>query len=87
MAGIKGRSGRKSKAAELGLPRLLDKAFPIAERLELFRTLHNMARDGNMEALKLLLAYTYGKPSETHNVVGTQTIVVSYGVGASNTRD
>lgn len=86
MAGKKGLSGRKSKAEELGLQGLLNKAWPVAERIKLFAKLAEMARDGNIEAIKLLTAYTFGKPTENHNVIGVQEIRVVYGSG-SNTSD
>jgi hypothetical protein len=62
--GKKGRSGRKPKALEMGLQALLDECFTAADRRDLFMKLAEMARNANLEAIKLLLAYTYGKPVE-----------------------
>lgn len=76
MAGIKGkggargRSGRKSKAEEMGLQALLDKCWTQADREACIRTLARQAKsplnDSYMDAVKLLMAYCFGKPKETH---------------------
>lgn len=68
--GQKGRSGRKPKHVELGLPALLDKCWTVAQREECIRGLAEQAKAGNMEAIKLLMAYTYGKPTERHQHSG-----------------
>lgn len=78
--------GRPSKAEEMGLKALLDRAWPARRRLKLFEKLGEMAEEGNIEAMKLLTAYTFGKPTENHNVIGVQEIRVVYGSG-SNTSD
>ena len=68
MAGKAGRSGRKSKADELGLQSLLDRAWPESKRVKFFSELAKLAETPRtpqgMEAGKLLAAYTYGKPTE-----------------------
>lgn len=62
MAGQKGRSGRKTKAAELGLQRLLHKCWGKTDRENAVKKLAELASKGHLEAIKLLMAYTYGKP-------------------------
>ncbi len=76
--GKKGRSGRKPKALEMGLQALLDECFTPADRRDLFIKLAEMARNANIEAIKLLLAYTYGKPVDQResNVSGKLEIVI-----------
>lgn len=73
--GKKGRSGRKSKAEELGLKALLDKCWTKADREEcirsLARTANNSSHDDRMDAIKLLMSYTYGKPKESIEHSGT----------------
>jgi len=64
--GKKGRSGRKSKAEELGIADLWDKAWPLADRHDVVRALHEQAKSGNVPAATLLFAYCYGKPTEKH---------------------
>lgn len=72
--GQKGKSGRKSKAEELGLAGLLDKCFTQADRETCIKKL---AEDCNstefhvrQESRKLLLAYTFGKPRESVEHLG-----------------
>jgi len=75
MPGVKGKSGRKTRAEELGLQALLDKCWtPDARK----RCLAKLAEDCESEEFqirnesrKLLLAYTFGKPTEKHEHGGT----------------
>lgn len=64
--GRKGRSGRKSKAEEMGLAALLDRVWTKEDREQVIRALHRKARTGNDKAAALLLSYAYGKPTEKH---------------------
>jgi len=75
--GKKGRSGRVSKAKILGLAELLDEAWPPARRCDFFQKLVAMGEAGNMDAIKLLMAYAFGKPSETVNLQSTDAITIS----------
>lgn len=65
--GSKPGPGRPSKAEELGLNRLLDECWDDDQRRETIRSLVIKANGNDkqaIEATKLLLAYTYGKPKE-----------------------
>jgi hypothetical protein len=62
--GAKGKSGRRTKAEELGLHKLLDECWTIEERKDCIKGLAKNAKSGDMESTKLLLAYAYGKPIE-----------------------
>ena len=68
MPGVKGRSGRKSKAEEMGLAALLDKCWGPRQRMKVVTTLYEIATDradrSCVNAASLLLAYGYGKPTE-----------------------
>jgi hypothetical protein len=68
--GIKGRSGRKSKAEEMGLASLLEKCWTLEDRQACIIGLANRAAAGDIESIKLLMAYTYGKPTEKHELSG-----------------
>jgi hypothetical protein len=68
--GKKGRSGRKSKAEELGLVSLLNRGWTPAARERTIKRLSTLAEAGNLEAIKILLAYTYGKPIERTEHLG-----------------
>jgi len=63
-------SGRKSKAEELGLVALLDKCFDKQARerclLKLAEDCESIEFPVRHESRKLLLAYTFGKPTEKH---------------------
>jgi hypothetical protein len=72
--GQKGRSGRKSKAAEMGLQSLLDKCWTQEDREQCVTSLAHKANAGDIEAIKLLMAYTFGKPKESVGVEGGLTI-------------
>jgi hypothetical protein len=68
--GVKGRSGRKSKAEELGLTALLDECWTVDSRKKTIKKLASLANAGNLEAIKILMAYTFGKPKETVAIEG-----------------
>ena len=74
--GPRPNSGRKSKAEELGLASMLNKAWPESSRLKFFKELAKLAENPRtaqgMEAGKLLAAYTYGKPREQVELSGNQ---------------
>jgi hypothetical protein len=71
MAGVKGRSGRKSKLLRTKLAELVDDAWPVKKRHEIIASLHNSAiNDGDTEAAKTLLAYAYGRPAQRHEISG-----------------
>lgn len=74
MGGKKGRSGRKSKAEEMGLAPLLNSAFPPADRKKVIENLRRIATGQDdkaaVSAANLLLAYAYGKPTEKHEHSG-----------------
>lgn len=62
--GKKGRSGRRPKAEEFGLARLLNQCWTPAQRQEVIEALYKAAITGNVPAAALLMAYAYGKPTE-----------------------
>lgn len=74
VGGKKGRSGRKSKAEELGLVALLEESFPLADRRLVIQNLANIAKGDDpkaaVSAAGLLLGYAFGKPTEKHEVGG-----------------
>lgn len=77
VGGKKGRSGRKSKAEEMGLAALLEKCVTAADREACITKLAEdcKAEDFHQrhESRKLLLAYVYGKPAEKHEHLGGDT--------------
>lgn len=85
--GAKGRSGRKSKAEELGLVALLNECWTVASRKTAIKKLATLAGNGNLEAIKILMAYTFGKPKETVTVDGELQHSVIYVPAKANSRE
>lgn len=80
--GPRRNSGRMSKAEQLGLVELIDRAWPQESREKCFRKLGQMFEEGNLEAGKLLLSYAVGKPKEVREHTGPEggaiRVVVEY---------
>lgn len=72
MAGVKGRSGRKPAAMKHKLLELLADAWTYADRVGIIKALNTAAKAGDVEAAKTLLAYSYGRPSQKHEVSGPE---------------
>jgi hypothetical protein len=70
--GVKGKAGRKSKAEELGLEKLLADCWTDKDRRVCIKNLAIQANRGEMEAVKLLMSYAYGKPTEKHQHSGDE---------------
>lgn len=71
--GARPGSGRKRKADELELNGLLSEAWPSEKRRKAFERLATVAdsdRGDFLDAIKLLLAYTYGKPIDRQEISG-----------------
>lgn len=72
-------SGRKTKAEEFGLARLLEDCWTYEQRKEVISKLHEYALSGSKSAVSaatLLLAYAYGKPTEhvKHEIVDPKKV-------------
>lgn len=75
MAGVKGKSGRASKADELRLSAIMDDIGNTAEVLTvLFKQALNPKNTADRQ---LWLAYKYGKPKESVQVDGDMTIGIT----------
>lgn len=74
VGGAKGRSGRKSRAEELGLTSLLETAFTLEDRQAVFQNLTRIAKGEDakaaVSAAQLLFGYAFGKPTEKHVLTG-----------------
>lgn len=67
MAGTGGKrdgAGRKTKAEEMGLPKLIEDVIGDEGKAEIIRVLFQKARTGSYLHLQLLMAYIYGKPQD-----------------------
>lgn len=71
--GARPGAGRRRKAEEEELHGLLSKAWPAEKRLAALERVALIAeseRKDALDAVKLLLAYTYGKPIERQEISG-----------------
>lgn len=68
--GARANAGRPPKSSEEELQDLLKKGWSRKQRLEAIKKVANRASLGDLEATKLLMAYTYGKPKERHEHSG-----------------
>src|SRR5215211_4007994 len=71
--GKRSNAGRPSKAEEAGLHLLLDECWTDDERRKCIRALVAKTKPGkdfSLEAVKLLLAYAYGKPVDRQEITG-----------------
>lgn len=71
--GYRPGSGRKPKAQDLELHGILSEAWPNERRRAAFERLAALAEGyekNSVEAAKLLLAYTYGKPIDRKEISG-----------------
>jgi hypothetical protein len=62
--GARHGAGRKTKAAEKELERLLKKCWPKEKREAAFKILGDRAALGSLEAFKVLAGYAFGKPMQ-----------------------
>lgn len=89
--GKRPNSGRKSKAEELGLQALLDKCWTQADREECLQALARTANDplanNRMDAIKLLMSYTYGTPKATVDLNHGGSITTKYEVEIGGGRE
>ncbi len=72
--GKKGRSGRKSKAEELGVQEWFDKNLSNNSRVKILNRLVEIAEGDDpkaaVSAATMLFNYSFGKPTEKHEVAG-----------------
>lgn len=68
--GARPGAGRKKRADEQDLIRLLDRAWPKAERAAAIRKHAELANQGDVRSFGILMAYAFGKPTEKHEVGG-----------------
>jgi hypothetical protein len=77
MAGVKGKSGgfregggRKTKADELGLPKLIEDVIGEVGKKELIQKIFSQAKSGSFPHQQLIMNYSFGKPIEKVEVKG-----------------
>lgn len=85
--GKRPNSGRKSKAEELGLQALLDKCWTQVDREKCISALAKKAAQGENDAIKLLMSYTYGTPKATVDLNHAGSITTNYQVEIGGARE
>lgn len=80
----KGFAGRKTKAEELGLPALIEDVIGKEGKKALIEAIYKEAKKGSYQHQQLLLAYIYGKPTETHKVDQITDILIKYDGGIND---
>jgi hypothetical protein len=63
--GAREGAGRKSKAEEMGLPALINEVIGEEGKKSLVEKLKELALKGDIKAVTLLMAYIFGKPSDS----------------------
>lgn len=62
-------AGRKTKAEEMGLPKLIDEVIGDEGKKAIIKKLYDKAAiDGDVKAITLLMAYMYGKPVDIKEI-------------------
>ena len=75
--GYRPGAGRKSKAEEMGLAKLLDQCFVDEDRRKCIKALLEISRSrkasysDRLKAIEMLLSYTYGRPRQAVELSGT----------------
>ena len=60
--------GRKTKAQELGLPKLIEDVVGEEGKRNLIALIYEKAMTGDFRFVQLLMNYTYGKPVEVKEI-------------------
>jgi hypothetical protein len=68
--GQSGNPGGRPSPAKAALRDALDKTVGPVKLRRLWRTLYGLAEDGDLEAIKLIFAYAYGKPTDNVQISG-----------------
>lgn len=82
--GFRVGGGRKSKAEELGLPKLIEDVIGESGKRQLVEVLFKKAKAGSFPHHQLLMAYTFGKPVEKHDVDQKTEISIVYADGIAD---
>lgn len=62
--GARRGAGRKSKAEEMGLPKLIEDCIGEEGKRSIVQKIYNQAKDGSFNHQQLLMQYIFGKPQD-----------------------
>lgn len=68
-------SGRKSKAEEMGLPKLIEDIVGEQGKHDLIRNIFDKAKGGSFLHAQMLMHYMYGKPQDNIDVTSGGEII------------
>lgn len=73
--GYREGAGRKSKAEELGLSKLIDDVIGDTGKKELIENIFLKAKEGSFLHAQLLMHYMYGKPQDNVDITSGGEII------------
>lgn len=77
--GARPNSGRKSKAEEMGLPKLIEDVVGEQGKRDLVQNIFEKAKAGSFLHAQLLMHYMYGKPQDNIDVTsGGEVIAIRF---------
>ena len=74
--GARPGAGRKSAKDEQELVRILRRVWKIKDREECFRKQVELAREGDLDSLKFLTSYAYGRPREAQSDATSERVIL-----------
>jgi hypothetical protein len=77
--GPRPNSGRKSKAEEMGLPKLIEEVVGETGKREVSQNIFEKAKGGSFLHAQLLMHYMYGKPQDNLDITsGGEVIAIRF---------
>jgi hypothetical protein len=77
--GPRPNSGRKSKAEEMGLPKLIEEVVGEVGKREVIQNIFEKAKGGSFLHAQLLMHYMYGKPQDNLDITsGGEVIAIRF---------
>lgn len=73
--GARPGSGRKSKAEEMGLPKLIEDVVGEEGKKDLVKNIFEKAKGGSFLHAQLLMHYMYGKPQDSLDITSGGEII------------
>lgn len=73
--GPRPNSGRKSKAEEMGLPKLIEEVIGVDGKKELVEKIFEKAKGGSFLHAQMLMHYMYGKPQDNIDITSGGEII------------
>lgn len=73
--GFRENSGRKTKAEEMGLPKLIEEVIGEDGKKEIIQKLFEKAKSGSFFHMQMLMHYMYGKPQDNLDITSGGEII------------